>query len=249
MIPVSTTPPAVQQDIAKVVSTEHIECIEVQVKDGKQVTPRQSISRRNSTASIATEATSGPTARFFRSVRRISTIASRPFKPLDTWIQNRMRRSRFYGWRMGVLIGTCSSAFVLCCNIIAVAVTISTAPRDKGPILGKFFEDGGYMTWGESNEGQHHLADIMHGSKESVARWSTIIHLIINVFSTILLAASNYTTQVLCSPTRVDLDAAHRKGTWLDVGLLSIRNFRHLPRGRVVLGLLLSISSIPLHLL
>ncbi|KAH7385181.1 hypothetical protein DE146DRAFT_702199, partial [Phaeosphaeria sp. MPI-PUGE-AT-0046c] len=225
MAPASSKATAAQQDVAKDDSPQHCEFIEMQTKDDQQNVMTQSSSRRQSTASIDTEASSRLTARFHRNVKRISTKFFRPFKPLDVWIQTRMRRSRFYGWRMGILIGVCSSAFVLSCNILAVAVITSIATENRGPIL-----------------------EIMSGSATSISRWSTALHLVINVFSSLLLAASNYTTQVLCSPTRADLDAAHQKGTWLDVGLLGIRNFRYLPRGRVVLALLLSVSSIPLHL-
>lgn len=87
------------------------------------------------------------------------------------------------------------------------------------------------------------------GGDVAISCWSTVFHIIIKAFSTILLAASNYTMQVLCSPTRFDLDAMHAKGLWLDIGLLSLRNLRYLPRRQVDIGLLLGFSSIPLHLL
>lgn len=215
-----------QEDLAKSDPPQHCETIESQITDDEQDASTQSKSQRDSTASPASENVTRLSWHFFRYGKGILAKLIRPLKPLDAWIHTRMRRSRFYRWRMGVLIGTCASAFVLCCNIIVLAVATSTAPKDQGSIV-----------------------DIMSGSAESVSRWSKVLHLIINIFSTILLAASNYTAQVLCSPTRLDLDAAHRKGTWLDIGLLSMRNFRYLPRERVVLGLLLSVSSIPLHLL
>lgn len=254
MAPAPTLPPAVQQDKVKVVSPEHIECIEVQGKDDEDFISGRPISRHDSTVStvsVATEASTGPIARFYRSAKRLSRRLYRPFKPVDKWIQTRMRRSRFYGWRMGVLLGTCSSTFVLCCNIIAITVAMSRGFKVQGRILD--IMTGAQDTsesWGYFDpSGPGAVVDIMSGGKNSVSQWSTVIHLIINVFSTILLAASNYTAQVLCSPTRADLDAAHQRGIWLDVGLLSLRNFRYLPRGRVILGLLLSASSIPLHLL
>ncbi|ORX97055.1 hypothetical protein BCR34DRAFT_497227, partial [Clohesyomyces aquaticus] len=92
------------------------------------------------------------------------------------------------------------------------------------------------------------IADLMYGEAAYISRSSTVFHLFINAGSTILLSASNYTMQVLCSPSREDIDIAHTKGSWLDVGLLSLRNLRSIPRRRAVMWFILAVSSIPLHL-
>lgn len=55
--------------------------------------------------------------------------------------------------------------------------------------------------------------------------------------------------QILCAPTREEIDVAHDNGTWLDIGIMSIRNFFHIERKRALIGFLLAFSSIPLHLL
>jgi hypothetical protein len=140
-------------------------------------------------------------------------------------IVQRLRRSRFHGWRMGVLIGCCWSTFVLLCNI-----AIITTGAVKG-----------YNSNG--------IADVIVGDETSISHWNTAFHVFINALSTILLSATNYTMQVLSSPTREDIDKAHAKNTWLEVGILSPRNMRTLPRKRVWLCLSLSLSSIPLHFL
>ncbi|KAF2108210.1 hypothetical protein BDV96DRAFT_285358 [Lophiotrema nucula] len=82
----------------------------------------------------------------------------------------------------------------------------------------------------------------------TLSRISVGIHLLINALSTILLAASNYTMQVLSSPTRGDLDKAHRSGKWFDIGVLSSRNLSTIPGRRLLLCIVLGFSSIPLHL-
>jgi hypothetical protein len=83
-----------------------------------------------------------------------------------------------------------------------------------------------------------------------VKAMNTGIHVLINVLSTILLAGSNYCMQCLSAPTREQIDEAHRKSTWVDVGVPSIRNLFCAVSGRnVVLWVLLSLSSLPLHLL
>lgn len=64
---------------------------------------------------------------------------------------------------------------------------------------------------------------------------------------TILLGASNYTMQCLSSPTRAEVDAAHSKGKYLDIGLPSLRNLRGWKR--IVPYTFLVLSTLPLHFL
>ena len=75
------------------------------------------------------------------------------------------------------------------------------------------------------------------------------LHLGVNVLSTILLAGSNYTMQVASSPTRQELNVAHKKDVWLDIGVPSLRNLRYINVKKVVVWALLGLSSMPLHLL
>lgn len=138
-----------------------------------------------------------------------------------------IRQSRFHGWRMGVLFGCCMSALVLCCNI--------------GLIVAGATSRGGYNSDG--------IADLFSGDEAKISRYNTVLHVLINALSTALLAGSNYTMQVLSSPTRHDVDKAHSNGQWLDIGILSPRNLWNIPRKRTVLWLILALSSMPLHLL
>jgi hypothetical protein len=209
-------------------STSHLEMetVELASLDDRFGSASGSLLRRGSVTSIASVTSSLAKAQRYGTIKRIFQAISECTARLDSRVQGRMRRSRFYGWRMGLVFGSTMSAFVLCCNITATIVASRLGTKRSGNIL-----------------------DIMSGDGVAISRWSTIFHIIINVFSTILLAASNYTVQVLCSPTRSDLDSMHAKGLWLDVGLLSLRNLWYLPRGRIALGLLLGFSSIPLHLL
>lgn len=142
-------------------------------------------------------------------------------------VERRIRQSRFHGWRMGVLVGCCMSTFVLCCNIAVIIASMYIRP--------------GYFPQG--------IVNLVTGDEASVSRWNTTLHVLINAFSTMLLGGSNYTMQVLSSPTRFDIDRAHAKGQWVEIGLLSSRNLKAIPRKRVFLWLVLGLSSIPLHLL
>ena len=93
------------------------------------------------------------------------------------------------------------------------------------------------------------IGTILDGSCEKTKNLSLWLHLAINALSTILLGASNYCMQCLSSPTRQEVDKAHNQGIWLDIGVPGIRNLRRISRRRLVLWMLLTLSSIPLHLL
>ncbi|KAH6957364.1 hypothetical protein DER45DRAFT_461455, partial [Fusarium avenaceum] len=82
----------------------------------------------------------------------------------------------------------------------------------------------------------------------TTARANLWIHLAINLFATGILGSSNFFMQVLVAPTRREIDQAHASGRWAEIGCNSIRNFRLLPRRKTFLWLLITLSSVPLHL-
>ncbi|EPS39583.1 hypothetical protein H072_6735 [Dactylellina haptotyla CBS 200.50] len=126
-------------------------------------------------------------------------------------------------WRVGAIIGAASTFLVLVINFTLLLVV---SARD-GPTL-------------------------FRGDCNSVKKWSTAIHLLINIFATLLLGATNYSMQILMAPTRDEIDRAHSKGNWLDIGINSLRNMYWVGTGslwRIILFLVLSLSSLPLHLL
>jgi uncharacterized membrane protein len=127
---------------------------------------------------------------------------------------------------MGILLGIFASAFVLLCNV-ALVIT--------GHIRSGYDKDG--------------IATLYTGDEAAVSWWNTFAHIMINALSTVLLSMSNYTMQVLNSPTRHEVEKAHASGKWLDIGLLSIHNLRIISRKRAYLCFILAASSIPLHLL
>lgn len=63
------------------------------------------------------------------------------------------------------------------------------------------------------------------------------------------LSAGNYCMQCFSSPTREEINRAHREGIWLDIGVPGIRNLNKISPARVLLWSLLGLSGIPLHLL
>lgn len=128
------------------------------------------------------------------------------------------------GYHFGVMCCAWTSAAVLVINII---VTIWGAA--------KFEVQGG-------------LGMIQDGDCTTTKNVGFWLHLTINVLSTLLLGASNYSMQCLSSPTRIEIDRAHRRNLWLDIGVPSIRNLRRISASRIAVWWILAASSIPLHL-
>ncbi|MCJ1461009.1 hypothetical protein MMC28_011391 [Mycoblastus sanguinarius] len=93
------------------------------------------------------------------------------------------------------------------------------------------------------------VATVYEGSCSRTKNSLTWLHLAINVLSTLLLSASNFCMQILCAPTREEVDAAHARRKWLSIGVPSLKNLFYVDRKKSVLWILLGLSSIPLHLL
>ena len=146
-----------------------------------------------------------------------------PSEHTDSSHAHRLGRGFSGGWRLAALYFAASASVVFFVNLSAT-IWISTTHKEIEDIL---------------SEGEcEHIKDLNRG-----------FHVLINVLSTILLSGSNYCMQCLSAPTRDDLDAAHAVGRWLEVGIPSIWNLRHIGRRRLYLWLLLGFSSLPLHLL
>jgi hypothetical protein len=75
----------------------------------------------------------------------------------------------------------------------------------------------------------------------------TGFHVGINILSTLLLGASNLCMQLLVAPTRQEIDDAHRKKIWFDIGIPSWRNLKSIEPSRMYLFYVLMASSLPLH--
>ena len=150
----------------------------------------------------------------------LKPLPPRPVSDLQKW-----SRKLPNSWRAGVSTGATLATLVLLINISVTA-------------------------WGgrkvDTVDG---IGIIYQGSctkSKSLTLW---IHLAINILSTLLLGASNYAMQCLSSPTREDVDKAHAKQAWLDIGIHSICNIGKVSRWRLVLWLCLGCSSVLLHLM
>ena len=138
-----------------------------------------------------------------------------------------LKKSKYlHGWRMGITLCVATAITVFMINLILTIWAISRYGLKGGGI-----------------------GTIHEGSCKTTRRLSLWLHLIINVLSTLLLGASNFTMQCLASPTREEVDRAHRQNRWLDIGVPSIRNLNSISPHRKTLWWLLVISGVPLHLL
>ncbi|KAI5360755.1 hypothetical protein Slin15195_G086710 [Septoria linicola] len=135
------------------------------------------------------------------------------------------RKRRLQGWRFGV---TCAAAS--CSTILLVNIIIAIAARKSSARSGL-------------------ICTIYEGPCSIVDRWSIGLHALINILGSLLFAASNYTMQCLASPTRIEIDKAHERAEWLEIGIPSFSNMSgRVCRRRVALWWMLAITSLPIHL-
>ncbi|KAM7210200.1 hypothetical protein V8F06_014414 [Rhypophila decipiens] len=85
------------------------------------------------------------------------------------------------------------------------------------------------------------------GSCTDSGRLNLVLHLVINIISTAIIASSNYFMQVLSSPSREEIDKAHRRLHSLEIGVPSLGNIGYISRVKAALWLLFLLSSVPLH--
>lgn len=96
------------------------------------------------------------------------------------------------------------------------------------------------------------IGDILEPSSgtncDEVKQYNKLLHFAINVLSTILLGSSNYCAQLLVAPTRKEVDKAHKRHKWFDIGVQSTRNLWRIDKKRRITWFCLMISSGLLHL-
>lgn len=104
-------------------------------------------------------------------------------------------------------------------------------------------------TWLHFETTSDGVVELYRGGCTVVKRANFLAHIVINVLGTLLFGASNLTLQILVAPTRSEVDQAHAKGIWLDIGVPSVRNLFGISKFRVILWSFLAITSIPIHFL
>uniref|UniRef100_A0A8H7N3W2 DUF6536 domain-containing protein n=1 Tax=Bionectria ochroleuca TaxID=29856 RepID=A0A8H7N3W2_BIOOC len=136
-------------------------------------------------------------------------------------------RNAVTGWRFGALFAAAVTLAVLIGNVTIAGVFTSRVRAQ------------GYTS---------NVAPISVGNCGYIKKLGIGIHLVINIVSTLLLGASNYCMQTISAPSRDDVDRAHAKGSWVDIGIPSLRNLRFIRKRRAFVWFCLGVTSIPLHL-
>lgn len=95
----------------------------------------------------------------------------------------------------------------------------------------------------------HNDGRLFTGNCTIASRLSASLHIAINLLSSLLLGASNLCMQLLSVPTRAEIDKAHARKKWLDIGIPSLRNLNHIAKKRQIIWILLALGSFPLHFL
>jgi hypothetical protein len=156
------------------------------------------------------------------------------YKPVDTSSylrsltkssgQQSIFREHFSGWRFGVV----RSALAVWIGFIFNLVLTVTLWLKLGDHKGS--------------------GTLLAGSCSIVRAADILAHLALNISSTLILGASNFCMQGLCSPTREEVDKAHREKRWLDIGMMSYKNLKAIKTSNAAMLVLLGLASLPLHL-
>lgn len=90
---------------------------------------------------------------------------------------------------------------------------------------------------------------VYQGSERKMKDLNAGLHAVITGLSSLLLAGGNACMQVMMAPSRKDIDDAHSKGHWLDIGVSGLRNLFTIPVKRTFIWLVVALTTVPLHLL
>lgn len=128
-----------------------------------------------------------------------------------------------HGWRSGVALHALLALLIFAVGLICLAVALTSARRYGGgmdlAVVASFASSDSDAASGA-------------GSCAVARRVAWPLRALAALFATALLAGAQYVFQVLSSPTRAELDAAHVAHRWLDIGVPSLRNILFLLRYR-----------------
>ncbi|KAI8963300.1 hypothetical protein F5Y11DRAFT_365301 [Daldinia sp. FL1419] len=90
---------------------------------------------------------------------------------------------------------------------------------------------------------------IFEGDCQKTHRINSALQVLISITSTLILASSRFSMQILSSPSRLEVDRAHLHLRSLEIGISSMKNLRFISRYKAIGWIILLISSTPIHLL
>lgn len=89
---------------------------------------------------------------------------------------------------------------------------------------------------------------IFKGDCQNARRLNLILHLLINLLSTVVAASSSFFMRILNSPSRKEIDQAHQKLRSLQIGVSSIQNLDFVSSSKRFLWFSLVFITLPIHL-
>lgn len=128
------------------------------------------------------------------------------------------------GWRKTAVINTSIVGFFAIANVSTMIWSLSKSSVSENNVFRK-------------------------GDCDEISLFNTLLHLLLNIASSLIIASSNFFMQVLNSPTRAEVDRAHARKQWLEIGVPSLRNVLNVSPYKSLAWLLFSLSSVPIHLL
>jgi hypothetical protein len=90
---------------------------------------------------------------------------------------------------------------------------------------------------------------VSRGSCGQSTTLNSNLHLVINILSTIILVASTTFMVIAYSPSRSEINVAHKQRRCLSVGSLGFRNLKSISWKKKIIYLVLMLTSSPFHLL
>jgi hypothetical protein len=129
------------------------------------------------------------------------------------------------GWRRSVALLSLGSFIALLTNVALLIWATTTSRRIGNTVL------------------------IYQGTERKMKSINSALHAVITVLSSILLSGGNACMACMVAPTRHDIDLAHARVGWLDVGVSGFRNLSAVPWKRKLPWLMIAVGCIPLHLL
>ncbi|KAH8589129.1 hypothetical protein B0O99DRAFT_692866 [Bisporella sp. PMI_857] len=148
----------------------------------------------------------------------------RPVELIETRPEKR-GLSRLIGYKRGLVLYAAATGIILLFNII-------------------------WLIWARAKYGlDGDIGTISRGSCADSEALDSNLHLVINILSTIVLTASTKFMLIAYSPSRAEIDGAHERRRCLSVGSLGFRNLMAISWRKIIVYLLLMLTSSPFHLL
>ncbi|KAL7622735.1 hypothetical protein AAE478_006413 [Parahypoxylon ruwenzoriense] len=150
------------------------------------------------------------------------------------------RKANTSGWKLAARIN-CVVLTIM--SVVLVSCLIAATAQQGGISKVVFFHDGDCDGGNVSQVNMHLEGIVLLLTINTAQSWAHAD------FASFQLASSNFFMQVLNSPSREEVNRAHFKGSWLGIGISSVRNAFMVSKFKTFCWMCLLISSIPIHLL